>query len=359
MKDIGSVTITTPTKPTAAKVIHHEFNMVRACACLSIVFLHSMFFLPNTVPEGSRDYFDLVRVLLCFATPAFVMLSEALIARSYSEKLPEKFLSKRLKFILAPFIAFAFISELVKVVVVGEPFDPERLKRYLMGEYHGWFVVVIVQFYILHMVIVKLKLSQLSIILLSLAICYVHYKYITPHVDHRDFKFYVSTWAAFFCCGYFIGRHYKHVIQFIRDNKALTHGVVLVGVGISAINFFYDGKEVHSKLFENIPLTISLFCMFLLYGLRFGDYWWVQTVSRSSYGVYLAHWPIIIIYTTYLPIDNLVYWQSVPLLFLMTIVTSLVFIRVFNKVPFGDYIVGKDNYRAPKKQTAQLAQLAK
>lgn len=295
-----------------------------------------------------RDNFDLVRVLLCFATPAFVMLSEALIARSYSHKLPEKFLSKRLKFILAPFIAFAFISELVKILVEGEAFNSMRLISYLLGQYHGWFVIVIIQFYVMHMVIVKLKLSQLSIILFSCFICYFHYKYVTPHIDHRDYKFLFTSWAAFFCCGYFIGRYYQQVIQFIKNNARLIYSLVVLSTFISALNFIYGGKEVHSKLLENIPLTLSLFSLLLLIGLRFGAHWWVQTVSRSSYGIYLAHWPIIVIYTTYLPLNTLVYWQSIPLLFVITTITAIVLVRTFNKLPLGDYVVGKDNYRAPK-----------
>ncbi|MBW8192154.1 acyltransferase family protein [Neiella marina] len=327
--------------------------MVRACACLSITLLHCMLFLRDTVPVTMLDIYDIFRVLLCFATPAFVMLSETLIARSYHQSLPDAFLGKRLKFIVAPFIAFAIVSELVKVFVVGEAFDPMRLGSYLLGKYHGWFVIVIVQFYLMHMAIVKFKLSQLSIILLTSFITYFHYKYVTPHIDHRDYKFIFTTWAAFFCFGYFIGRYYQQVIAFIKQNTGLIYGLAILSIAISTANFIYDGKLVHSKLFENIPLTISLFGVLLLVGLKFGDRWWVQTVSRSSYGIYLVHWPVIVIYTTYLPMESLNYWLSIPLLFIMTTITSIVIVRSFNNIPLGHYIVGKDNYRGPKKAVAK------
>lgn len=323
--------------------------MVRAVACLSITLLHCMLFLRDSVPQAMLDYFDIVRVLLCFATPAFVMLSETLIARSYYQSLPEGFLGKRLKFIVAPFIAFAFVSELVKVFVVGEPFNVMRLGSFLLGKYHGWFVIVIVQFYLMHMVIVKFKLSQLAIILLACFISYFHYKYVSPHIHQANYKFVFTTWAAFFCCGYFIGRYYQQVSSFIKDNTPLITAIAILSIGISTANFIYDGKLVHSKLLENIPLTISLFGFLLLVGLYFGDRWWVQTVSRSSYGIYLVHWPVIVIYTTYLPMDSMSYLLSVPLLFAMTAVTSIVVVRSFNKVPLGHYIVGKDNYRGPAK----------
>lgn len=308
-----------------------------------------MLFLRINVPESHLDVFDIVRVILCFATPAFVMLSEALIARSYYKKLPEGFLSKRLKFIVAPFIVFAVVSEFVKVFVVGEPFDSERLTRYLMGQYHGWFVIVILQFYVMHMLIVKLKLSQLNIVLLSCLICYFQYKYISPQLDHKDYKFAFTTWAAFFCCGYFIGRYYDEVINFIKNNGSVIFSFVILGIIISSLNFVYDGKLVHSKLFENIPLTISLFCFLLFLGLKFGDDWWVQTVSRSSYGIYLVHWPIIIIYTTYIQWNAMPYLIALPLLFVLAAITSIIVVRTMNKLPFGDYIVGKDNYRPQPK----------
>ncbi|WP_375803831.1 acyltransferase family protein, partial [Staphylococcus aureus] len=73
-----------------------EWDLLRAIACLSIVTLHTttwMTFHNEFYAEHTTLHF--IRILLCFATPTFIVLSIIILAHKYPNQLPSNFWSKR------------------------------------------------------------------------------------------------------------------------------------------------------------------------------------------------------------------------------------------------------------------------
>ncbi|MDP4239108.1 MAG: hypothetical protein Q8904_06510, partial [Bacteroidota bacterium] len=66
-----------------------------------------------------------------------------------------------------------------------------------------------------------------------------------------------------------------------------------------------------------------------------------RTISNYSYGIYLVHILVIGIF-----FSNGIFWTmahplvSLPLVTLMTLMTSLFIIYILRKIPFGKYISG-------------------
>ena len=85
----------------------YEWNLLRTIACMSIVFLHSTTFVSYYYSLPDVDLYHLLRIILCFATPTFVLLSEIILANKYKHRIPGNFFSTRFKYIFLPFVSFA------------------------------------------------------------------------------------------------------------------------------------------------------------------------------------------------------------------------------------------------------------
>ena len=90
-----------------------EWNLLRAVACLSVVLLHSTTQMGILLGGLQANYYDLFRIGLCYATPAFIVLSEIILANRYSLKVPSGFFIKRFKYIYIPFLVFSVIDGIV------------------------------------------------------------------------------------------------------------------------------------------------------------------------------------------------------------------------------------------------------
>lgn len=91
-----------------------------------------------------------------FSTPAFIFISEFLLARSYPDGVPDGFLKKRGKVIFVPFLFIAAIDALLMTSAMGGEvtflaFVQKYLANVFLGNFIGYFILVIFQFYMLHM----------------------------------------------------------------------------------------------------------------------------------------------------------------------------------------------------------------
>ena len=136
------------------KKVIEEIFLMRSIACLSIVLLHALarsFLDKNDIVES-------ISLLLTFGTPTFVFISEFILARSYPNQLPSHFWSKRVKYVVLPYLLFGtfyagskgFELALSSDVSFIKAFLSYWWKHLLLGDYHGYFILIILQFYALH-----------------------------------------------------------------------------------------------------------------------------------------------------------------------------------------------------------------
>lgn len=326
------------------KKIMCEVNFVRSAACVSVVMMHCMLFFRNNVHVQHVGLYELIRLLFCYATPTFIVLSEVLLSKFYRDQIPKGFFKKRLSYIVLPFFFFAFVNEGLNVFVDGESFDGARLAKYLSGRYEGWFVTVIVQFYFIHAAIVKLKVKSSWVLMWCVVISYFHYKYIAYILEPHQYKFFATSWLLYFCFGYFVGRHYERVLLAVRDKISVIFICVAIFVSFLSYNhYFISGGVVHSKLIELFPLVSLLFLVFLHVGKRVGDNVVINLISRFSYGVYLMHWVVLSVVFHYVNFENLNLIVAFFMLFFSTLITSMFLVKIIAMMPYGQYFVGKDN----------------
>ncbi|GAE25115.1 hypothetical protein JCM9140_1088 [Halalkalibacter wakoensis JCM 9140] len=132
----------------------HEISFLRAIACLSIVLLHSIVwgmeyvgFLLN-LPDFSERFLDSVTIFLYYGTPTFIFITAFILGYSYKEKrsISKGFLSKRLKFILIPYIFMGFMYASPYALLSFEQFALKSFLNIFIGDFHAYFVLIIFQF---------------------------------------------------------------------------------------------------------------------------------------------------------------------------------------------------------------------
>ncbi|WP_164525545.1 acyltransferase family protein [Siminovitchia acidinfaciens] len=324
-----------------------EWNLLRAVACLSIVFLHSTTQTSRIVGHLQNDFYSLGRILLCFATPTFIVLSIIILANRYSNKMPDNFWKKRIKFILIPFISFGIIDALVSKYFNENILIWEKiLENIFTGNFVGWFILVIFQLYALHHLVVHFKLAMRWFLPTSLLLMFSYlYMINSGLVNLGDYshmnKLPIIAWLGYFSFAFIIGKHYSRISLFLFRYRWWT--LLLVAISLIIVYFSYEAgiRGVHSRRLDLFPLVFSISSAILAWGQLIPNNNLINIISNYSFGIYLIHWQYQRIFATY--ISNLFssYLANVTVLFVISLLASIFTVKLISVIPFGSFIVGK------------------
>lgn len=219
---------------------------MRSVACLSILLLHSL----ARAYADENHIVNLVRLLLTFGTPTFIFISEFILARSYPQELPSNFWSKRLKFIMVPYILFgtfyAFLKSFEQTGELGNnfmgAFGHFLWRHLLLGDYHGYFILVIFQFYLLHYFfhnyLKRWKPSYVMATALLINLLYLgFFNFVKPYPTEIGIyiweKFYwipFFGWLFYFTLAYYCGRNFTLFINHLNKySKCVIISPILIG----------------------------------------------------------------------------------------------------------------------------------
>ncbi|NGZ75290.1 acyltransferase family protein [Saccharibacillus alkalitolerans] len=350
-----------------------EVSTVRVIACLSIVLLHAIHFTVGfDMEQGSTaaDYALLTAAgILSFGTPAFVFISEMLLAHSYPDRLTREFYKKRLLLILLPFACMA-----VFYAFFAHYNEPSQIPRFLLlnfvGGYHGWFVLVIFQFYILHRLFTK-YLSRVPAKIMLPAAFAINAAYLcvfnfieppdypgTSFVWERGYWVPFFGWFFYFCLAYYWGKDYGKFLAGIRKFRAGIAAFVLASLALVVyVNSLGFGLiHFNSKRADMLPLSVSLILLLFLAASRLNVKSRIMSlVDRCSFGIYLIHYAYLTVYGGIIDaLWEIGYWK-IPLLFVFALASSIATVLLVNKLPFGKYILGRTG---GKKRRAGIGLLA-
>lgn len=331
---------------------------MRAIACLSIVLLHAIKIHIGYYYEGTGIIdFTLLNIagILAFATPAFVFISEFLLARNYLNGLPEGFFIKRFKFILVPYIVMAiFFAFFLNYYSFEKIID--SLWMNILGNYHGWFILVVFQFYALHHFFgaALKKLSSKIIISLSLIINVAYlaiFNFIDAPSDNslvayfwKDgyFKLFFA-WTFYFGLAYVIGRNYEKSINLLKKYKNILYIMIPISLLVIIINNIYFEFGFGSKRFDMLMLTSVAV---LLFFLKFHDTkivpFWIDVLSRYSFGIYLFHYFFLHVIRVALRVIGIDFgYGNIVILFIGSVIGCLIVVDITSRIPYGEFILGK------------------
>lgn len=282
-----------------------EVDYLRAIACLFVVFIHTTadYIFLDTAGSLTKTAFLFVNRALTFAVPAFIFISGFVLARRYLQRDFSYllFLKKRLKHIIVPYFCWTFVYYLCFIQQNIYGFSLSFfLKSLFLGDmvYHLYFVVLILQFYLLFGVFRGLfrrySAHLLMLVFLLINILFMKFGYF-QYAD-RFFLQYLSffTFGIYFSINY---QSFKEKICYYRSKLAI--GYVLMSLFIAQQYYQITIlKRVYDGFLYNLSwLLFSLLAIVFFFGLAVSLQnteltavkKFLLKLSDASYLIYLSH----------------------------------------------------------------------
>ncbi|GAB6086215.1 acyltransferase family protein [Alkaliphilus crotonatoxidans] len=349
-----------------------EVYLLRSVSCLNVVLAHGITrtieLYDGSLTAESRLLFLSLRLLSTFGTPIFIFLAEFLLAYSYRDEIPQNFLKKRFQYIFIPYLSMGVIYAILSTFEgtaylnsVGlSSFLIHFIKNVFLGFYrHGYFILVIFQFYFLHIKFHQ-KIKELSPPLVLLGSLLINILYLAffnltrPPFSHPigqylwgDFSWIpFPGWIFYFFLGYYCGHHFDTFQRGLLKYRRLValfplvSGTVVLSVYRQGILLINSSKRV-DMLFFSVSMLFFLYLMALKLDKipQFFVY-----ISRYSFGIYLFHMLFLAILVWLIkPINYAFIPPQLMLLILWLLATlgSIWATKYISRLPFGSYIVGK------------------
>ncbi|MCJ0912645.1 acyltransferase family protein [Mammaliicoccus sciuri] len=349
-----------------------KLTYARAIFCLIIVGVHilSNYLRDVELQDHNRMIVVTFQILILFGTPCFIILSESLISMVYKDKLPKNFLVKRFKYIMIPYFSIGtfYVYSKYKLGSNEESFWQLFKENLLIGDWDGWFVMAIFQFYILHLIFHKIlsKANPIIMIVISFVISLTH-SYLMYNNDAysnwwNDFyplfhRTNILYWLFYFVFGYYLGKYYNEVLSFMEKKlKWLVVSLVILALSIIYSIYQNDVTFVQSNRYDIILYSSLVFIFVLVISKKLSKFniSFLFFIGEISFFIYLTH-KIMLYYMakyTFHFIDQFFMYNITTYIFALSLSVGLAVVLSF--LPFSRFIIGrnsinsmiKGNYRA-------------
>ncbi|MBU8906422.1 acyltransferase family protein [Desertibacillus haloalkaliphilus] len=336
-----------------------EVYWLRIFACCSVVLIHA---LSKTIADFSltgdmRVAYRTLQMILLYGTPMFVLISTIIMTHAYKDKVPKGFLMKRVKYILIPYTIMATFYAGDKFVRYDWSFSDfaRELGYNFIGQWHGYFVLIIFQFYLLHLLFVKyMKRFKAKYILtlsfiVSVGYWLVFYFYAIDYVNHSSYltlffsRILFVGWLFYYVVAYYCGRNYQRFNELLKNNWTFILLGTIVSLGI--VQYIYHSgmlMRVTSARFDIIPYTVMLFFLFffLVSHIKRTPKW-VGFLSSYSFGIYLLHPFVQTVVSHMFSSTEAIELYYLIVQFIAGVLVPILLIYIISKVSFGELVIGK------------------
>ena len=280
-----------------------EIDFANVFLCLLVMLIH---ILSKAVSALDRTSLQFAAVyipsrLSSFVVQGFIFLSAVKYFMRYKDGGFDYvgFIKARLKTIVIPYILWNIIYYFALMPLGYFIFDMGELIKYIfLGNMisHFYFVVIIVQFYVLMpfwlWIVKKIKPSALIPVSAVIMIIFGQYAFADFVYNDRIFLKYIFYWI----CGCYVGSYYEKVIMWIKKYSkyiiavfaaaAVTDGL-LTWVNSAGIRYIGGLENIHI-----IYCTVAI-AFVLTLGVYISGYIVdkkiFSVINRQSYNIYLSH----------------------------------------------------------------------
>ncbi|WP_422125837.1 acyltransferase family protein [Staphylococcus simulans] len=177
----------------------------------------------------------------------------------------------------------------------------------LEGKFFGWFVLVIFQFFVLHMLFYKVldRMKPLIPIVVSLVISFGHaflMYYSTTYLEFWNTYYplfnrtIILNWLFYFVIGFYIGKNFDAVMQYVQQKVLYVLGALLLSGLVIAFDFFVlNVTWRESNRFDLFIFTAAFFVLAIYVAKQLSRYHLtaLYMISEISFFIYLSHQIII------------------------------------------------------------------
>lgn len=292
------------------KTYKPELNYVRVLLCIVIVITHILTEYTNAHNNDSAQLETLywIRMLVIFGTPGFLMLTQLIFTLNF-DGLPKNYLKRRFQYVLLPYVIMGAFYSYSEAVYLRTSFVSGFVENVLRGQWYGYFILIILKFFVLNALIAKLwpKLLSSRIVVVTAVLFNALYLYIFHHHDatrqwiEEVYFFEPNTvifgWIGYYFVGAYIGSHYNQLKPYLENYSLLFIGAA-AGAYVLFVIFGHHQYTDVSSFNEYILLySIVLFLYVIHISIKIEGFMLeaVTLISTYSFFIYLFH-PIILQY---------------------------------------------------------------
>jgi membrane-bound acyltransferase YfiQ involved in biofilm formation len=338
----------------------NEVFWLRSIACLAVTFGHAqqLAFTHFTEPSIYHTLSYFFYMLVLFGVPVFVFISEFLLGNKYSHGVPPGFLLKRTKILIAPYV---FINIIFAFFDTKEwnmnTFLIETFKNIFLGHSTIYFVLIIFQFYLLHIFLSK-YLNKISFKIALPAALIINLFYLAifnfteppnnPYVQYvwnPGYWMPFTGWIFYFVLGFYCGRNYEKVMNNLKKygKLMLIMPIITFTIMIFMNKYFFisqDSKRIDMLLFA----TSMIFVIMYLASFIKSTPKVVMLISNYSFSIFLLNEVFFLLFHNIqpLPVFNVLSYSVFA--FTLSIFCSIGTSYLINKMNFGKYLVGNIMY---------------
>lgn len=284
-----------------------ELSLANLAFCAMVLLLHILSDTIALAPPGTVFYavcFGLWQ-LCSVAVYGFLFLSGLKSCLGQRRGLGDYYL-RRVKTVLLPYLVWAVLYYLVRILLGHTPFSPlELLRDLLLGATasHLYFVVAVLQLYLLAP-LWRAMVDRLSPVIvlpvLAAAVAFlpdaltVAWQRLLPGVPlylDRVFLSYLFVW----CAGCYAGAQYERFCALLRQNRWFLWGAMLCLLPLYLVCFYQN--RVHNEWYSFLTALQQCYCTVAIGAVmvlaqawqRLMRPWVMQALDRASYQIYLGH----------------------------------------------------------------------
>ena len=354
----------------------------RAFAIIEVIALHTSLIVRQadlTVLTTQKEIIIAFAAFTSFAVAHFLFISGVVLYNKYDNGFPLcAFYQKRFSTVLPPYLIWStlyfFYPYVIAILLFSVFHHPtatyssipnvtwltEYLKGLVVGISELWFIVLLMQLYLLYPLLVKFynrftsqrnPIYVLSFLLLVQTIWSGLFLTTGP----TPFRALFLTGIFYFVFGFFISEHYEAVKQKVAQFslKSISLAVLLATLYYAVVCyhtiFLLSPAAYYVWLYQ---ITGPFYCLLLIsFYLKISMGWgdprgfvtgYMEKIGEDSFGMYLTHIFFITLFALALPqvglnIDDLPFY---PILFFLTLIASYLSVQVLYHAPLSNLIIG-------------------
>lgn len=333
-----------------------EIPIIRSIATLLVLCVHVSVSYLNSDNHSISVFSGYFNQISRLGTPIFAVISAFLLTNSSLRRGFDLnyFMRSRFTKILVPYLIWTTVYlYYLGVVEVTLNSNTNFIEYYLYGtgNYHLYFILTVIEFYILFPILQKIKKGPFLLLVYAgftiinvLWLLYNSYlsidiPIIGVFISSRSF---ILNWISYFMLGIIFAKYYEEINIAVKKYKALFLPII----AMLSISFFIfiDLDNLKTSSHPIFLFYIPFFLVFLIYfyTLIKNNNVIMKTLTQIgnySMGIFLVH-PLIKWIVFKVPIfDNRDSFFLLFLSYILIVALSVIVIGLLIKIPNGNYIV--------------------
>ncbi|MGD6766578.1 acyltransferase [Mammaliicoccus lentus] len=332
-----------------------EIPIIRSFAAMLVVLVHVSANIYYNNGDFTNDLIGYINQIGRLGIPVFAVISAFLLTSSVLNRGFDLsyFIKSRFTKILVPYLIWSIFYLFYRYFYLNNLSEDINIFTYFMrgnAQFHLYFILTVIQFYIFFPFIHRIKKGAPLIItvIISGLINYwwinkgntsIENEFVNNFINNKGF---ILNWIYFFVIGIAYSKYYNEVQELIVKYK----NILFVFIAILSLDLFIsvDLQNIYTSLhsFNIIYIPFFLILINYVYHYLIADRLIISIltlIGNYSMGIYLVHILVIDVLKRMKIFENVANPTMFIPMFLSTILGSMFIVYLISKLPYGNYIV--------------------